>query len=59
MLKMPGLMSVITIHSDKKDALIYVDQLYHEAVAASAAKAGAPADKAPGGEEEEEDRQEH
>jgi hypothetical protein len=42
-------MSVITINSDKKDALICADQLYWEAVAASAAKALAPAAEAPGG----------
>ena len=47
-LKMPGPMSVITINSDKKDALICTDQLYREAVAASAAKALAPAAEAPG-----------
>ena len=48
-LKMPGPMNVITVHSDKKDALICADQLYREVVAASAAKALAPAAKAPGG----------
>ena len=48
-LKMPGPMSVITIHSDKKDALICTDQLYREAVAAPVAKALAPAAEAPGG----------
>ena len=42
-LKMPGLMTIITVPSDKKDALICVDQLYWEAVAAAAAKALAPA----------------
>ena len=47
-LKMPGLMSVITVHSDKKDALICTDKLYREAVAASAAKAHAPAAQTPG-----------
>ncbi|XP_040251821.1 uncharacterized protein [Aegilops tauschii subsp. strangulata] len=49
MLKMPGTISVITINSDKKDALICADQLYREAVAASVDKAFAPADKAPRG----------
>lgn len=48
-LKMPGLMNIITIPSDKKDALICADQLYREAVAAAAAKAPSPADGAPGG----------
>ena len=48
-LKMPGPMSVITINSDKKDALICTDQLYREAVAAPVAKALAPAAEAPGG----------
>ena len=49
MLKMPGPMNIITVPSDKKDALICADQLYREAVAAAAAKAPAPADVAPGG----------
>ena len=49
MLKMPGPMNIITVPSDKKDALICADQLYWEAVAAAAAKAPAPADGAPGG----------
>jgi hypothetical protein len=47
-LKMPGPMSVSTVNSDKKDALIYTDQLYREAVAEFAAKALAPATEAPG-----------
>ena len=47
MLKMPGPMNIITVPSDKKDALICADQLYPEAVAAAAAKAPAPADGAP------------
>ena len=38
-LKMLGPLTVITVPSDKKDALIYADQLYREAVAAAAAKA--------------------
>ena len=42
-------MTVITVPSDKKDALICADQLYREAVAATAAKALAPAAKALGG----------
>ena len=49
MLKMPGPMNVITVPSDKKDALVCADQLYREAVAAAAAKALAPAAEAPGG----------
>ena len=48
-LKMPGPMSIITVNSDKKDALICTDQLYREAVAASAAKALAPTTETPGG----------
>jgi hypothetical protein len=48
-LKTLGQMSVITINSDKKDALICTDQLYREAVAASTAKALAPTTEAPGG----------
>ena len=48
-LKMPGPMSISTINSDKKDALVCTNQLYREAVAASAAKAPAPATEAPGG----------
>ena len=49
MLKMPEPMNIITIPSDKKDALICADQLYREAVAATAAKALAPAARAPTG----------
>ena len=48
-LKMPGPMTIITVRSDKKDALICTDQLFREAVAATAAKALAPAAEAPGG----------
>ena len=48
-LKMPGPMTIITVPSDKKDALICADQLYQEAVAATAAKALAPAAEASGG----------
>ena len=47
-LKMPGPMSIITVHSDKKDALICTDKIFREAVAASAAKANAPAVQDPG-----------
>ena len=43
MLKMPGPLTIISVPSDKKDALICADQLYREAVAAAAAKALAPA----------------
>src|SRR3990170_7054764 len=42
-LKMPGPMGVISINSDKKDAVICVDKLYRDVVAAEAAKAPAPA----------------
>ena len=48
-LKMPGPMNIITVPSNKKDAMICADQLYREAVAAAAAKAPAPAAEAPGG----------
>ena len=45
---MSGPMSIITVPSDKKDALICADQLYQQAVAAAAtAKALAPAAGAP------------
>ena len=47
-LEMPGALTIITAPSDKKDALICVDQLYREAVAATAAKALALAAEAPG-----------
>ena len=49
MLKMPGPLTIISVPSDKKDALICADQLYREAVAAAAAKAPAPTAEAPGG----------
>ena len=42
-LRMPGPMSIITVSCDKRGALICADQLYQEAVAASAAKVLAPA----------------
>ena len=48
-LKMPGRMNIMTVPSDKKDVLICADKLYWEAVAATAAKALAPTDGAPGG----------
>ena len=38
-LKKPRPMTIITVPSDKKDALICADQLYREAVAATAAEA--------------------
>ena len=47
-LKMPGQLTIITVPSDKKDALICADQLYREAVAATAARALAPAAEALG-----------
>ena len=49
MLKMPGLLTIISIASDKKDALICADQLYREAVAAAAVKPPAPAAGGPEG----------
>src|SRR5215216_1598107 len=42
-LKMPGPMGVLSIQSDKKDAIICVDQMYREAVAAEAVEDTAPA----------------
>ena len=42
-------LTIITVPFDKKDALIYADQLYREAVAATAAKALAPTAEASGG----------
>jgi hypothetical protein len=47
-IKMPGLMGVLTIKSNHKDAIICVDKLYREAAAAAAIEALAPAVKAPG-----------
>ena len=48
-LKMPGPVTIITVPSDKKDALICAYQLYQQAVAAAAtSKALAPAAGAPG-----------
>ena len=44
-LKIPGPMGVISINSDKKDAVICVDKMYRDAVAAEVAKAPAPAKK--------------
>ena len=48
-LKMPGPMTIITVPCDKKDALICANLLYREVVAATAAKALAPAAEAPRG----------
>ena len=48
-LKMPGLMTVITVPCNKKVVLICADLLYREAVAAAAAKALSPATEALGG----------
>jgi hypothetical protein len=45
-LKMPGPMSIITVHSNKKDAVIRAVKLYQEAMEASAVKAPAPIGKA-------------
>ena len=44
-LKMLGPMGVISINYDKKDAVICVDKMYRDAVAAEAAKMLAPAKK--------------
>ena len=42
-LKMPGLLGVITIPLDEKDAIICIDKIYRDAVAAEAAARSAPA----------------
>jgi hypothetical protein len=42
-LKMPGPMGIISIPSDKKDAIICVDKMYRDAVVAEAAETIAPA----------------
>nr|XP_020151264.1 uncharacterized protein LOC109736446 [Aegilops tauschii subsp. strangulata] len=42
-LKLPGPIGVISIPSDKKDAIICVDKMYREAATAEAAEATAPA----------------
>jgi hypothetical protein len=47
-IKMPGLMGVLTIKSNHKDMIICTDKLYREAVAAAAIVVLAPAVKAPG-----------
>ena len=47
-LKMPGPMGIISIPSDKKDAIICLDKMYQDAVAAEAAEASAPAKKKKG-----------
>ena len=52
MLKMPGPLTIISVPSDKKDALVSAGQLYREAIAAAAVKAPAPAAERPGGKKE-------
>ena len=47
-LKMPGPLGVITIPSDEKDAIICVDKMYRDAVAAEAVAAAAPAKESKG-----------
>ena len=47
-LKMPGPMGVISGPSDKKDAIICVDKMYRDAVAAEAAEATVPAKESKG-----------
>ncbi|XP_020163526.1 uncharacterized protein [Aegilops tauschii subsp. strangulata] len=47
-LKMPRPIGVISIPSDEKDAIIYVDKMYREAVAAEAAEATVPAKESKG-----------
>ena len=44
-LKMPGPLTIITVPSDKKDALICADQLYRETVAAATPAAEAPGER--------------
>ena len=46
--KMPGLLRVITIPSDEKDAIICVDRMYRDAVAAEDAAAMVPAKESKG-----------
>lgn len=41
-LKMSGLVGVISIPSDEKDAIIYVDKMYRDAVSAKAVEATVP-----------------
>ena len=47
-LKMPGPLGVITIPSNEKDAIICVDKMYWDAVAAEAAAAVVPAEGSKG-----------
>ena len=47
-LKMPGLLGFITIPIDEKDAVICMDKMYRDAVAAEAAAAAAPAKESKG-----------
>ena len=47
-LKMPGPLGVITIPSDEKDAIICMDKMYRDAIAAEAAAATAPAEESKG-----------
>ncbi|XP_073353752.1 uncharacterized protein [Aegilops tauschii subsp. strangulata] len=44
-MKMPGLMGVISINSNKKAAVICVDKLYRDVVATETVKAAAPSKK--------------
>ncbi|KAI4996272.1 hypothetical protein ZWY2020_048038 [Hordeum vulgare] len=46
-LKMLGPISVISVNTDKKDALVCTNRLYREAITASADKAPTPATSAP------------
>ena len=47
-LKMPGPLGFITIPSDEKDAIICVDKMYQDAVAAEAATPAVPAKESKG-----------
>ena len=47
-LKMPGPLGVITIPSDEKDAIICMDRMYRDAVAAEAAAVAVPAKESRG-----------
>ena len=47
-LKMPGPLGVITIPSDEKDAIICVDKMHRDAVAAEAATTTIPAKESKG-----------
>ena len=51
-LKMPGPLGVLTIPSDEKDAIICVEKVYRDAVAAEAASVAVPAKERKGKKQE-------